>query len=299
MFKFVVTVLLFRLATWIFLDNTMYFNVANKSMLSYLLLTKNSSSTDELPIVRTCVCVFVQVVYTKLDQAKNNLLATCKTLMRRAREICNMTPGETTVPEELHAVSSVYLRHPTSFIQPLIHYFKTFCALFPLRPSASCLIHWMRLMPCWMRRRPEPSASPDSVMLWDKRISLFTLSLTSAFQMLLINLYFTSYWKLTSRRGISNAQSILQCFTRTLAYAYNRTHRISEWNILHLRCTWTQADDTLIYIYTFSRRFYPKRLSAFRLYIFLISMCVPWELNPRPFALLTQCSTTEPQKHSL
>ncbi len=25
-------------------------------------------------------------------------------------------------------------------------------------------------------------------------------------------------------------------------------------------------------------------------------MCVPWELNPQPFALLTQCSTTEPQK---
>ncbi len=29
---------------------------------------------------------------------------------------------------------------------------------------------------------------------------------------------------------------------------------------------------------------------------FFISMCVPWELNPRPFALLTQCSTTEPQE---
>ncbi len=28
-----------------------------------------------------------------------------------------------------------------------------------------------------------------------------------------------------------------------------------------------------------------------------ISMCVPWELNPRPIALLTQCSTTEPQEH--
>ncbi len=27
-------------------------------------------------------------------------------------------------------------------------------------------------------------------------------------------------------------------------------------------------------------------------------MCVPWELNPQPFALLTQCSTTEPQEHS-
>ncbi len=30
---------------------------------------------------------------------------------------------------------------------------------------------------------------------------------------------------------------------------------------------------------------------------FFISMCVPWELNPRPFALLTQCSTTEPKEH--
>ncbi len=49
-----------------------------------------------------------------------------------------------------------------------------------------------------------------------------------------------------------------------------------------------------IYIYAFSRRFYPKRLTiTFRLYIF-ISMCVPWESNPQPFALLTQCSTTEP-----
>ncbi len=28
-----------------------------------------------------------------------------------------------------------------------------------------------------------------------------------------------------------------------------------------------------------------------------VSMCVPWELNPQPFALLTQCSTTEPQEH--
>ncbi len=33
-----------------------------------------------------------------------------------------------------------------------------------------------------------------------------------------------------------------------------------------------------------------------RLYIFFVSMCVPWELNPQPFALLTQRSTTEPQE---
>ncbi len=28
-------------------------------------------------------------------------------------------------------------------------------------------------------------------------------------------------------------------------------------------------------------------------------MCVPWESNPQPFAVLTQCSTTEPQEHTL
>ncbi len=31
--------------------------------------------------------------------------------------------------------------------------------------------------------------------------------------------------------------------------------------------------------------------------IFIISLCVPWELNPQPFALVTQCSATEPQEH--
>ncbi len=31
--------------------------------------------------------------------------------------------------------------------------------------------------------------------------------------------------------------------------------------------------------------------------IHIFPVCVPWELNPQPFALLTQCSTTEPQEH--
>ncbi len=52
-----------------------------------------------------------------------------------------------------------------------------------------------------------------------------------------------------------------------------------------------------IYIYAFSRRFYPKRLTVHSEYTCFISMCVPWESNPQPFALLTQCSTTEPQEH--
>ncbi len=32
------------------------------------------------------------------------------------------------------------------------------------------------------------------------------------------------------------------------------------------------------------------------LHTFFFSMCVPWELNSQPFALITQCSTTEPQE---
>ncbi len=41
--------------------------------------------------------------------------------------------------------------------------------------------------------------------------------------------------------------------------------------------------------------------SAFRIYsfFFFVSMCVPWEFNPQPFALLMKCSTTEPQEHRL
>ncbi len=51
-------------------------------------------------------------------------------------------------------------------------------------------------------------------------------------------------------------------------------------------------------LFTFTRRFYPKRLTiAFRLYIF-ISTCVPWESNPQPFAQQTQCSTTEPHRNT-
>ncbi len=41
--------------------------------------------------------------------------------------------------------------------------------------------------------------------------------------------------------------------------------------------------------------FIQSDLQCIQVYIF--SICVPWELNPRPFALQTQCSNTEPQEH--
>ncbi len=50
-----------------------------------------------------------------------------------------------------------------------------------------------------------------------------------------------------------------------------------------------------IYFYALADAFIQSNLQAIHIFI---SMCVPWELNPQPFALLTQCSTTEPQEQS-
>ncbi len=63
----------------------------------------------------------------------------------------------------------------------------------------------------------------------------------------------------------------------------------------------TQKSETLwvpdlkvcyIYIYAFSRCFFPKWLQA----IHFVSVCF-LGIEPTTFALLTQCSTTEPQEH--
>ncbi len=53
-----------------------------------------------------------------------------------------------------------------------------------------------------------------------------------------------------------------------------------------------------IYIYAFSRRFYPKRLAGHSGYTCFVSMCSLGIEPTQPFVLLTQCSTTEPQKQS-
>ncbi len=48
--------------------------------------------------------------------------------------------------------------------------------------------------------------------------------------------------------------------------------------------------------FTFMHLADAKRLTVHSGYTCFITMCVPWESNPQPFALLTQCSTTEPQE---
>ncbi len=51
-----------------------------------------------------------------------------------------------------------------------------------------------------------------------------------------------------------------------------------------------------IYIYAFSRRFYPKRLTVHSGYTYFYQYMCSLRIEPTTFALLIQCSTTEPQK---
>ncbi len=51
------------------------------------------------------------------------------------------------------------------------------------------------------------------------------------------------------------------------------------------------------YIYAFSRRFYPKRLTVHSGYTLFCQYACSLGIEPTTFALLMQCSTTEPQEH--
>ncbi len=55
---------------------------------------------------------------------------------------------------------------------------------------------------------------------------------------------------------------------------------------------WPQTFEKYIYI-TFACMHLADAFIQSDLQCIFVSMCVPWELNPQPFALLTQYSTTE------
>ncbi len=72
----------------------------------------------------------------------------------------------------------------------------------------------------------------------------------------------------------------------------------------------TMADLCYIYIGTYgcvftftfmnlADAFIQSDLQSIQAIYFFVRMCIPWELNPQPFALLMQCSTIEPQEHFL
>ncbi len=54
-----------------------------------------------------------------------------------------------------------------------------------------------------------------------------------------------------------------------------------------------------LYILHFIRRFYPKRLTVHSGYTYFCQYMCSLGIEPTNFALLTQCSTTEPQKQIL
>ncbi len=87
---------------------------------------------------------------------------------------------------------------------------------------------------------------------------------------------------------------LLRCLLRSVKYLKIYCVNYSFFKVILSN---KEKVDKRLECFAFIRRFFPKRLTiTFRLYIF-ISMCVSWESNPQPFALLTQCSTTEPQEH--
>ncbi len=53
----------------------------------------------------------------------------------------------------------------------------------------------------------------------------------------------------------------------------------------------------LYYIYAFSRRIYPKAFTVHSCYTYFCQYMCSLGIEPTSFALLTQCSTTEPQEH--
>ncbi len=53
-----------------------------------------------------------------------------------------------------------------------------------------------------------------------------------------------------------------------------------------------------MYIYAFSRCFYPKQLTVHSGYTYFLSVC-SLGIEPKIFSLLTQSSATEPQEHYL
>ncbi len=76
---------------------------------------------------------------------------------------------------------------------------------------------------------------------------------------------------------------------------YNKINKQNQQNypITHHLLFWGNTGEQLkrlqfrnaadyIYIYAFSRRFYPKQLTVHSGYTFVLSVCVPWKSNPQP-----------------
>ncbi len=87
----------------------------------------------------------------------------------------------------------------------------------------------------------------------------------------------------------------------SLQQKYQRKYCLEQLEVSESRRLRTTALNLMekvdhIYIHAFSKRFYPKRLTVHLGCTFFVSV-FPGNWTQLPFALLTQCSTTEPQDH--
>ncbi len=72
-----------------------------------------------------------------------------------------------------------------------------------------------------------------------------------------------------------------KCLTPKTGMGRGTVLGLFTFTFMHLADAFIQSDLQLHSGYTFSL------------------VCVPWESNPQPFALLTQCSTTEPHRNTV
>ncbi len=70
----------------------------------------------------------------------------------------------------------------------------------------------------------------------------------------------------------------------------------NKWNSFTVTNVWTVRFRTM-HLHL-ADAFFQSDLQCIQVIHFFQYVCVPWELNPRPFALLMQCSTPEPQEHA-
>ncbi len=100
------------------------------------------------------------------------------------------------------------------------------------------------------------------------------------------------------RNNLHIDSTYLQTYTKDNV---QNTHTYTQYTQCTIRHTYsintryTQYVHTYIYIYAFSRRFYPKRLTSG--YTFFCQYMCSLGIEPTTFALLTHHSTTEPQEH--
>ncbi len=96
-------------------------------------------------------------------------------------------------------------------------------------------------------------------------------------------------WSVSTSTGCVKVTPLL-CHQRTLVLCAQFV--LHEWHCERMGCESANTaqcfttrlfyKDQQFYIYAFIRRFYPKRFTEHSVYTFIVSMCVPWELNPPP-----------------